>query len=209
MNEKYNLIAGQSTERLAALSDGLFSIAMTLLVLDLHVPDGGSIHSESDLVRALGALVPRIIPYLMTFMTLGIFWVGQQTQLNLLERTDRNFTWIQLGYLLAVSLTPFSTALLASFITYRSALVAYWLNILLLGVVLYASWSYANRADLVRATTAPLARTAIYRRIIIAQTLYGIGAVLSAINTYVSITVILLVQLNYVIGPRFGSRATK
>jgi uncharacterized membrane protein len=202
MRTIYNLIAGQSVERLAALSDGLFAIAMTLLVLDLRVPASGAIHSELDLWGALVALVPRFIPYFMSFLTLGIFWVGQQTQLNRFARSDRNLAWIHLGFLLAVSLMPFSTALLAEFITYRLALVVYWLNVLLLGVVLYGSWRYAWRTGLVKDDTTVEMSSAVERRIVIAQALYGLGALLCVVSTYVSIAFIVLVQLNYVLAPR-------
>src|SRR5213082_2623240 len=123
----YNRIAGQSLERMAALSDGIFAVAMTLLVLDLHVPLPDGIHNSWDLGSALLPLVPRLVTYLMSFLTLGIFWVGQQTQLNHFARSDRNLTWIHLGFLLAVTLMPFSTRLLAEFNTYRTALVVYWL----------------------------------------------------------------------------------
>jgi uncharacterized membrane protein len=202
MNEKYNRIAGQSLERISALSDGLFSIAMTLLVLDLRVPAADAIQSEADLRHALGELLPRLVPYFLSFMTLGIFWVGQQTQLNYLERGDRHLTWISLAFLLAVSLTPFSTALLAEYLTYRTALVIYWFNVLILGAVLFVSWRYANTAGLVRSTTSPEVRAAIYRRIVIAQALYAFGALLCVINTFVSIVFIVLVQLNYALGLR-------
>lgn len=202
MSTVYNLIAGQSVERLAALSDGLFAIAMTLLVLDLRVPASGAIHSDLDLWGALVALVPRFIPYFMSFLTLGIFWVGQQTQLNRFARSDRNLAWIHLGFLLAVSLMPFSTALLAEFITFRLALVVYWLNVLLLGVVLFGSWRYAWRAGLVKDDTTVEMSSAVERRIVIAQALYGLGALLCVVSTYVSIAFIVLVQLNYVIAPR-------
>jgi uncharacterized membrane protein len=202
MSTIYNLIAGQSVERLAALSDGLFAIAMTLLVLDLRVPASGAIHSELELWGALVALVPRFIPYFMSFLTLGIFWVGQQTQLNRFARSDRNLAWIHLGFLLAVSLMPFSTALLAEFITYRLALVVYWLNVLLLGVVLYGSWRYAWRAGLVKDDTTVEMSSAVERRIVIAQALYGLGALLCVVSTYVSIAFIVLVQLNYILAPR-------
>src|SRR5438874_1368072 len=106
MRTYYNRIAGQSLERLAALSDGIFAVAMTLLVLDLHVPSRESISSEFDLLNALGGLLPNFLPYFMSFMTLGIFWVGQQTQLNHFARSDRNLAWIHIGFLLAVSITP-------------------------------------------------------------------------------------------------------
>jgi uncharacterized membrane protein len=198
----YNRIAGQSLERLAALSDGLFAIAMTLLVLDLRVPVVAAVHSEGDLWQALAALAPRLVAYLMSFLTLGIFWVGQQTQLNLFARGNRNLTWIHIAFLLFVSMMPFSTALLASFITFRIALAVYWLNILVLGLTLLWSWTYATAAGLVKDDVAAAARAAVRRRIVVAQTLYAVGMALCVVNTYVSLAVIVLVQLLYVVGPR-------
>jgi uncharacterized membrane protein len=198
----YNLFAGKSVDRLAALSDGLFAVALTLLVLDLRVPASEAIHSEHDLWQALVTLSPRIITYVMSFLTLGIFWVGQQAQLNFLDRSDRNFSWLHLTFLLLVALTPFSTSLLAEFITFRIALIVYWLNILLLGLALLAAWLYATRAGLVKADIPAGMRGATIRRVLIAQALYAFGAALCVFNTYVSIGFIVLVQLNYVIAPR-------
>lgn len=137
MHSLYNRVAGQSVERLAALSDGIFAVAMTLLVLDLRVPANDAVHTERDLWHILVALSPRLLIFLMSVMTLGIFWVGQQTQLNQFARSDRNLAWIHIAFLCAVSLTPFSTALLAEYIHYRIALLVYWFNILLLGLTLF------------------------------------------------------------------------
>jgi uncharacterized membrane protein len=82
MHTLYDHVAGKSVERLDALSDGIFEVAMTLLVLDLRVPANDAVHTESDLWRVLIALSPRLLVFLMSVMTLGIFWIGQQTQLN-------------------------------------------------------------------------------------------------------------------------------
>jgi len=201
----YNLVAGKNLDRLAALSDGVFGVAMTLLVLDLRVPAVEAVRSEQDLWHALVALAPRLVPYVMTFMTAGIFWVGQQAQLNFFERGDRNLTWINIGFLLVVTLTPFSTALLAQFITYRLSLVVYWLNIVLLGAMLLWSWGYASRAGLIKETVPNDLRAAVVRRIVFAQALYAFGALLCIVNTYLSIGFIVLVQLNYVIAPRINA----
>src|SRR3954463_13084315 len=130
MPTTYNAIAGQSVERLAALSDGGFALAMTLPVLAPPPPAAAALHGNGDLFRhVFVALAPRFVPYLLSFMSLGIFWVGQQTQLEHFTKTDRNLTWIHLGFLLAVSLIPFSTALLAEYIGFRLAVVAYWINL--------------------------------------------------------------------------------
>jgi uncharacterized membrane protein len=198
----YNRIAGRSAERLAALSDGVFAVAMTLLVLDLHAPAVEAIHSEYDLWRSLFALAPRLLMYMMSFMTLGIFWVGQQTQLNHLEHSDRSLTWIHLVFLFEVTVIPFSTALLAEHTQYRVALLVYWLNIFLLGTTLYWSWVCAIASGLVKVDIPPHVSLAIKRRIVFAQSGYFVGALLCVFNPYWSIALIVLIQLYYVIAPR-------
>jgi uncharacterized membrane protein len=203
MTASYNQIAGQSVERLAALSDGIFAVAMTLLVLDLKVPASEAVHSvEHDLGRVLLALAPRLLVYLMSFLTLGIFWIGQQTQLNHLARSDRSLSWIHLAFLFAVSLTPFSTSFLAEYLGYRLALLTYWFNIFLLGTTLYFSWVCAIGNNLVQDDISPAIRTAVQRRIVVAQSLYALGAALCFVSPYLSIAFIVAVQLNYAIAPR-------
>ena len=203
MPSLYNRVAGQSVERLAALSDGIFAVSMTLLALDLRVPAAEAIHSERDLWHALVLLSPRLVIFLMSVMTNGIFWVGQQTQLNHFARADRNLAWIHIFFLCAITLTPFTTSLLAEYIHYRMALLVYWFNIVLLGATLYWSWSYATRAHLLADDVPANIHPAIVRRIVIAQSLYAVGAALCFINTYYSIAAIVLVQINYAIAPRF------
>ena len=206
MKFSYNQIAGQNAERLAALSDGIFAVAMTLLLLELRVLARDLVHSEADLRHALALLSPQLLVYVMSFITLGIFWVGQQTQLNHLARSDRELTWIHLTFLFAVTLMPFSTRLLIEFLAYRTALLAYWANILALGVVLYFSWGHATKAGLVKEDIPANVPPAICRRILIGQSLYAFGALLCVFNTYWSIAFIVLVQLNYAIGLRFRKK---
>jgi uncharacterized membrane protein len=206
MPSAYNRIAGQSIERLAALSDGIFAVAMTLLVLELRAPSREAVHTEHDLWRALLALAPRLLVYAMSFITLGIFWVGQQTQLNHLDRSHRSLAWIHIFFLATISLMPFSTSLLEEFTRYRAALLVYWANILLAGVMLYASWTCATGLELVKEDLPSDVTPAIKRRIVIAQALYAFGALLCLINTWWSIGFIVLVQLNYAIAPRLPGR---
>jgi uncharacterized membrane protein len=206
MRSLYNRIAGQNVERLTALSDGVFSVAMTLLVLDLRAPAAEAIHSELDLLHALLPLAPRLVTYLMSFITLGIFWLGQQAQLDRLARSGRDLAWMHIGFLCAMTLVPFSTALLAEFIDYRVALIVYWSNILLGGLLLLWTWREAVRAELLKGDTAPDIIAVICRRIIIAQSLYAFGAALCLISAYWSIAFILLVQINYALAPPWPFR---
>jgi uncharacterized membrane protein len=207
MMPSYNRVAGQNIERLAALSDGIFGVAMTLLMLDLRLPAAAAIHGEHDLWRGLAAMAPQMLMYLMSFVTLGIFWVGHQTQLNHLDRSDRHLTWIHLAFLFSVTLVPFSTKLLAEFAGYRIAVLAYWINLILLGGTLYASWGYATRAELLKPDTPEKTAAAICNRIVVAQSLYALGALLCFISPMASIAFIVVVQLNYAIAPRFRREA--
>jgi uncharacterized membrane protein len=214
MPVSYRHVAGVSLERLAALSDGIFAVAMTLLVLGLSVRVNSMLHparplwapgalsSERVVWDVLGGLAPHLLTYLMSFLTLGIFWVGQQTQLNHFSRSDRDLTWIHLVFLLGVMLMPFSTALLADYITYRLAVAVYWLNIVLLGWLLYAGVRYARRAGLVKEDVTAEMIAATERRIIVYQALYAFSFLLSVFSTYLSIAFIFAVQLNAAIAPR-------
>jgi len=204
MSATYNRFAGKNLDRLTALSDGVFAFAMTLLVLDLRPPDLGVVPTETGLLGALHAILPNFGTYLMSFMTLGIFWIGQQTQLNSFERSDRNLSWIHIMFLLGVATLPFSTALLAKYSMLRTALLIYWLNILYLGVVLFISWHYVSAKNLWRPDCSVEMRNAQRRRIVVAQALYAAGAALCFWNTYISIAAIFLLQAYYAIAPRLG-----
>jgi len=198
----YNRIAGGDVGRLEALSDGIFAFAATVLVLDFHTPDAADIHTEAQLLGALATSAPRLLPWLVSLITLGIFWVGQQTGLNQLERSNRDLTWLHFVFLAVVTVVPFTTRLLADFFTYRTAFVIYWANILLLGASLYATWAYAEWAKLIREDAHGEISRAIKRRIVLAQSLYAVGAVVGLFDVTLGIALIMLIQLNYAIAPR-------
>jgi uncharacterized membrane protein len=199
----YNRIAGGDVGRIAALSDGVFAFAATVLVLDFHAPDPAEVRSEAELLAALWASSPRLLPWLLSLLTLGIFWLGQQTQLSRLESSNRNLAWLHFVFLGVVTALPFSTRLLADFLTYRTAFVIYWANILLLGTALYATWAYAERASLIREDAQGEVSRAVKRRIVVGQSLYAIGALAGLLNVPLGVAFIILVQLNFAIAPRW------
>jgi uncharacterized membrane protein len=213
MAPTYRQFSGQSLARLGALSDGIFAVAMTLLVLNISVPavtvlhaqeplwTNGAWQSEGRLWSTLAPLAPQLLTYFMSFLTLGIFWAGQQTQLNHFARSDHRLTWIHLGFLLVVVLMPFSTAFLAGYITYRLPMAIYWLNLLLLGGLPYASLEYARHAGLLTPDASAEMLAAAKRRIVVYQLLYAAACLLCVINTYLAIACLVLLQLNSVVLP--------
>lgn len=207
MNEQdfpYSYLSGKNHERLGSLSDGIFAFAMTLLVMDIHVPFPDAVHSERDLLRALAHMAPRIVPWLMSFLTLGIFWIGQQSQLNHLKSANRRLTWLHLLFLAFVTAVPFTTELLASFIIYRSALVIYWLNIFLLGISLIATWTYSRYSVLTDERVSEGLFVAVRRGLWISLVLFTAGAAVCIVSTYWSIACLMAVQLYYIFARRLS-----
>ena len=169
---RYKDLTGTDPDRLEAISDGIFSVGMTLLVLGLTVKQLSGLHTtEADLWNWLRGLAPNVLVYTMSFMTLGIFWVAQGSQTALLARSNRNFAWIQLAFLFAVTLVPFSTALLANFYWLRLAVIEYWLNIVLLGATIFAGLEYGIRAKLFQEENQRQIVHVVRGRIYIAQSL--------------------------------------
>ncbi len=197
MKLTYNRLAGQSAERINAISDAVFGVAMTLLVLEIKVPEFESHVTEDELVHAFFALMPKFLVYFLSFMTAGIFWAGQSAQFRHIERSDRNMTWINLLFLLFVSTLPFSTAFLGDHIRYKFPVFLYWFNIFLMGLGLYINWTYAKKHDFIAEETRDTVYEPIKKRILTAQTLYFAGALLCFVNSYLSIAVIIAIQLNY------------
>jgi len=197
----YNELAGSSLGRLEAISDGIFAVGMTLLVLGLAVPAVNLVRSESDLLTGLGNLVPALVTYFLSFLTLGIFWVGQQTQLSQVERANRTYTWLHLIFLLTVTLVPFSTQLLARFHWSRIALVFYWLNIFVMGSALLIAAEYGARAHLFPEERVKTILHLVRRRVYWAQGLYLVAAFLSVWDTHWSIALIVAIQLNFALAP--------
>lgn len=198
----YNNFAGRRIGRVEALSDGVFAIAMTILVFDLKDPASNLLASDPEIRAALYGMMPKFLTYILSFMTLGIFWTGQSTQYDYIVRYDRNLNWMALFFLMFASLLPFSTVILGNHIHSKFAVGLYWLNILALGVLIFLHWQYACRKNYlsVDGDAKRMVHEAVTRRILVAQSLYALGCALCFISTYLSIAFIIAVQLNYALG---------
>ncbi len=141
------------SHRLEAFSDGVFAIAITLLVLELGVPNGSA--TADDLLGAIVAQWPSFLAYVVSFATIGAVWLSHNAVTEHLDRIDATFVRLNLFLLLVVSFIPFPTRLLAEHISEESAeRVAtglYGITLLLASTVVALLWRYAVRANLVRA----------------------------------------------------------
>jgi TMEM175 potassium channel family protein len=131
----------ESTGRVLALSDGVFAIALTLLILDIVLP---ARTSEADLPKALLHLWPRYLAYALSFLVIARFWVIHRMSFQLIARYDAALIWLNLLLLLLVAFLPFPTAVLGEHNGTPSAAVLYAISVGLVGSASAAYWWYAS-----------------------------------------------------------------
>jgi len=139
MDDTTSRKAGLSPRRLEALADGIFAIAMTLLVLELRVPEGTG---AGDLSATLVALWPRFATFFISFVVLGVYWFAHHQTFYFLVRVNRTVVWLSLLFFLGAVLIPFVASLLGSYPDDPVALSLYGGVLGLLAIVGYVIWWY-------------------------------------------------------------------
>jgi uncharacterized membrane protein len=115
--------------RILALVDGIFAVAMTLLVLDLKLPEGVSLNSDSEVWRQLLGVGGRFWTYVLSFIVLGMYWVGHHALFHSVRSVNRTLLWLNLLFLFFVTLMPFSTNLVSGHGNLQIPVVIYGLNL--------------------------------------------------------------------------------
>ncbi|HEX9340525.1 MAG TPA: TMEM175 family protein [Thermoplasmata archaeon] len=131
-------VVGMPPGRLLTLADGIFAIAMTLLVLDLRLPDG----SNADLATQLVGLRSAFLTFVISFVVLGVFWFAHHQTFHFLVRVNRTLVWLSIGFFLGVALIPFVASVLGAHPDDPIALTLYDGAIGLLTVLGYVTWWY-------------------------------------------------------------------
>jgi uncharacterized membrane protein len=128
--------------RIEALTDGIFAVTMTLLVLELKLPERGLQPGPVTWETILTFLDLRIESYLISFVVLCVFWLGHVRLMRLIKRVDHNFLWISLAFLLATTFVPFSTSLLSSHYRLQVVAIVYGANIAVILALQFLAWHY-------------------------------------------------------------------
>jgi uncharacterized membrane protein len=140
---------GLSKNRIEALTDGIFAVVMTLLVLDISVPQIsssahyaiGSVAAGTELLKRLFDLWPKILSFGISFIILAIYWMAHHRQFHYIKHLDRTLIWINIIFLMAACLLPFSTSLLGEYREQEISILVYGSNSIIIGSLLYIQWS--------------------------------------------------------------------
>jgi uncharacterized membrane protein len=134
--------------RVLAFSDGLYAIAMTLLIVSVGVPNVADKESVGDLADALDDLQPEFISFFISFAVIGRYWVAHHQFVSLLAAIDRSFIWLNLTYLMFVAFLPFPTALLGDYIDNPLSVSIYATNVAVVSGMEVVLFRHAHRARL-------------------------------------------------------------
>ncbi len=188
------------TNRLEAFSDGVFAIAITLLVLDLRVPVG----AEHDLAAALLRRWPNYASYVVSFLVIGIIWVNHHAMFRQIAQADRPLLFMNLLLLLFVAAIPFPTALLAEYIRSGSAshvaAAAYSAVMFLMGVSFNTMWRWVVRdGRLLHAAIDPAQARATVRRFGAGMVVYALLIGVAFVSALLTLALHFLVAVYYVV----------
>jgi uncharacterized membrane protein len=180
-----------SPNRLEAFSDGVFAIAITLLVLDLHVPAPGS----GTLGHELLAQWPSYAAYFVSFFTIGIIWINHHAAFNRLRAVDHSILIWNLALLLTVGILPFTTSLMATYLKEGSgenlAAAIYGASYLLMGAVFVGTNRHIlrNRAWLAKEPMNPAAARRTMHFAALGQIPYLLATLLAFVSPYLTIAI--------------------
>ena len=210
--EKKDLIFSKG--RLEALTDGVFAIIMTILVFNVVVPElilftEGDFASER-LSAKFADLWPDFLAYVISFSTLGAFWVAHHRVFRWILYVNRPLIWINISFLMVIGLVPFSTTLLTQYMHSQNSIFVFSFNAILAGLLIYAIYYYVKRnTELVDKSVQALIEKSSSRRVLATVLTYSVSIIFSFIYLPVSMFLLLLVLVPEIIPDKYFGRKTE
>ncbi len=136
-----------SRNRLEALVDGIFAIAMTLLVLGITPPVLRDNDATMVLPGVLESLIPEVLLFILAFLVLALFWLGHHRQFHFVRQVDSRLLWINILILIAIVFVPFSTNVAGDYPGVFDAALLFHVNMFIVGILFLAQWHHIRRHE--------------------------------------------------------------
>lgn len=187
-----------SKARLERLTDGVFAIVMTILVLEITIPYISPADVSSELPKELINLLPVLLSYGISFIILGFFWISHDDQFHYIRRVNRPLLGISIFYLMFIALLPFSASLLGEFGNQQVSILVYGINLVICSFWNYLHWWYVTRNHLlVDKDLDPTFIRRELRRYSISILIYIVAIILAFVNINLSIFLFVATPLYY------------
>lgn len=184
--------------RLENFSDGVFAIAVTLLILNVKIPDTRTLNNH-QLNVALYKAIPHLVTFIFSFLVIGVFWVAHHRIFGFAKVLDRHLLWLNIIYLLCIAITPFPAAILSESPFLPTAIRFYSTVLLIVAVMNFILLEYILRNKHLKheALTRNVYKAA-QRTSIVGPICYVIAAATSWINVYISFSFIMGAMIFYI-----------
>jgi len=173
--------AGFETTRIEALADGIFAVAMTLLVLDVKLPDSELYATNHDLIARIFSLEHIYVIYFVSFIVLGMYWVAHHATFHYIRYVDHTLLWINLFFLFVITSVPFGTDMLGSHNALTFPYLYFGTKVLLLSSLLVSQIFYLRRHP---ELAQPSLTQAVVRKIVRRSAIFALVPVLSMVAVF-------------------------
>ena len=198
---------GLEKHRLEALIDGIFAVALTLLVLDIKLPEDIPLATNQALWLRLLGLERHFVIYVISFVVIGMYWINHHIQFHFVTRTNRELIWINLVYLLLVSFLPFATDLIGDHKELVLPCEIYGITLLALSAASFLHVEYlARHPELAAPTFTAAVRLAIERRIALFALVPLLSMTVAFVSTHVALYVYLLLATAHFLPGRIDAQ---
>jgi len=190
------------TTRLETLTDGLFAIAMTILVVTIQIPVG-PIHTADLFVQTTSEIIPKFAVYFLSFLLLAVFWVDHH-MFYLVKKSNFTLIWLNIFWLMFIALLPLSTSIIAQFPEYQLAQLIFDFNLLFIGLFFYIIWSYSLEKGMISEKVKPyypyIKRSLLFMPIVISVTI-----LFTFINPKWSMVILFMIPVFSLVGRKLWS----
>jgi uncharacterized membrane protein len=191
-----------SKDRVEYFSDAVFAIILTLLVLELRIPEITKHSSFNEYLTALTPLIPKFFSFVLTFTAISNYWVGHMNYFRTIRSVNLGIIWLNILFLFLLCFLPFPTALLGSHITDQFPVFLYGVNSLFIALTFFALRSYTAHSKLFTKMDKNSMKAQGPNHSIPAIVFFLVGIPLSFVNIYVSLLCYILHPLLYFV-PNF------
>lgn len=190
------------TNRLETLTDGLFAIAMTIMVMTIQIPIG-PIHTADLFVQTTSEIIPKFAVYFLSFLLLAVFWVDHH-MFYLVKKINFTLLWIIIFWLMLIALLLLSTSIIAQFPQYQPAQLIFDFNLLFIGLFFYLIWRYSVANELISKKVEPY-YPYIKKSLLIMPIVISGAIMTSFISPRWSVVVLFLIPVFFVVGGKIWS----
>ncbi len=187
-------------ERLVFFSDAVLAIAITLMALEIRLPELEPEVAAEQIGMALQALLPHIGVYVLSFIVIGVYWIVHHRLFRQIRRYDVRLMWFNLVFLMTVAFVPVATNALGSYPNLSQTTAFYAISIALVGLSEFALWFYAVYKGYMVAPAEKYSRLYFAIRILVPVAVFLFSLVIAPINaTYAQYSWALMIPILFVL----------